>query len=104
MSIAPAAKSTTLIEREHDAEAPVWGSRRLNERVWIGVAMVEEAADWKVRKLVIWKVLDVLSWADWQGEEGVEMGLLSAWVGNEERRSRGRRELRRLCIVWIYRG
>jgi len=37
------------------------GLRRLNERVWIGVGMMEEGLGMKVRKLVIWKVLEVLS-------------------------------------------
>jgi hypothetical protein len=102
LSLAPEAKSDALREREQDAEAPVWGSRRLNERVWIGVAMVEEGADWKVRKLVIWKVLDVLWWADWQGEEEVEMGEVSVLVGKERRRMMGRKEVRRLDMVWNY--
>jgi hypothetical protein len=64
--------------------------------------MVEDEADSKVRKLVIWKVLDGLSWADWQGEEGVDMGEVSVWIGKEERRSRGSkgtRSKRKLCIA-----
>lgn len=64
--------------------------------------MVEEGADWKVRKLVIRKVLDVLSWANWQVEEGVEMGEVSVLVGKERRRMMGKKEVRRLDMVWNY--
>jgi hypothetical protein len=94
--------SAALREREQDAEAPVWGSRRLNERVWIGVVMVEEGADWKVKNSRTWKVLDVLSWTDWQGVDGVEMGELRVLVGREERRIRVRKVVRWLCMVVFY--
>lgn len=66
--------------------------------------MVEEGADSKVRKFVIWKVLEVLSWADWQG---AEVGDVSVLVGKEERSSRSTMEVgeerRRLYMVWIIR-
>ena len=64
--------------------------------------MMVEGLDSKVMKLVIWKVLDMLSWRDWQGAEGVEMGEVSVLVGKEERRGRGRREVRSCawCVLW----
>ncbi len=98
--------SATLREREQDADAPVWGSRRLKERVWVWVEVVveEEGLDWKVRKLVIWKVLDDLSWADWQGDERVATGEPIAFVGKDERRRRGKKEIGTLCMVLIMAG
>lgn len=44
----------------------------------------------------------MLSWANWQGEEGVEMGEVSMLVGKERRRMMGRKEVRRLDMVWNY--